>query len=72
MRTITNTTLMGLVMLVPVAVSAQLMAVLTVLASEPESAKSEKKPFRKVTRMPSSKRARVPRFDGFLPASVLL
>jgi hypothetical protein len=36
MKTITNTALMGLVMLVPVAVSAQFLAVLTALSAEPE------------------------------------
>jgi hypothetical protein len=72
MKTITNTALMGLAMLVPVAVSAQFLAVLTVLSSEPESVKSEETRVRKVAAPPSSKRSRAFRFDRFVPASVVL
>jgi hypothetical protein len=68
MKTITTTGLMGLVMLVPVAVSAQFLAVLTVLSAESDS--STESLAGKVSVWKSPK-ARAPRVDVLAPVIAL-
>lgn len=71
MRIFSNTALMSLAMLVPVAVSAQFLAILTVLSTEPETAKPAQPPARESILRSGLLSAKAARLVRFLPATIV-